>query len=131
MKINVIMLDDKELENKYQDYKNQVNKLIDETNDELDAIDSIKRLKEQAIEFDYLLKERYVKSIVEFTEKYYAENISDVTVENLLMNGLYKKKEIAKILKDNKAFLSDEIYDFFTNMIQKINKDEKILCWNL
>jgi hypothetical protein len=135
MNINILIVNDAELETKYLNYKNQVENLINEINGNLlenfSSLDSVRLLKEKATEFDALLKKRYEKDIIEFSEDYYCKNIFDITTENLLMNGLYNKDEITKILSDNQKHISVEFYNFFTTLVKKVTKNEKILCWNL
>lgn len=135
MNINILILDDIELETMYLNYISQTENLINEINgnllDDFSSLDSVRLLKEKAIEFDNQLKDKYEKDIIEFSEDYYCENIFDITTENLLMNGLYNKDEIMHILSDNQKNMSDEFYNFFMALVNKATKNEKILCWNL
>lgn len=134
MNIYVVILNDIELETNYTNYKRQVKRVFNDSTlnlkDNHILVDYIESLKNQAIEFDDLLKRKYSHDLKDYSEEFYKENIYDVNTENLLSNGLYSKNEMKNILDENKSYLSDRILSEFLEIVEKIDENEKILFWN-
>lgn len=130
MKIIVLICNDNLLNNlfaKYDECSKQIIKV-----DSFEQFNIIKSFKQYKTNIEKWIEENIRKYSYDiYDDSYYEDNISNVTLQNLLMNGLYKADEIDEIIQKNLKLISNEFRNKFIEYEKKAGDTKYIFIWNI
>lgn len=130
MKIIVLICNDNLLNNlfaKYDECSKQIIKV-----DSFEQFNIIKSFRQYKTHIEKWIEENIKKYSYDiYDDSYYEENISNVTLQNLLMNGLYKADEIDEIIQKNLKLISNEFRNKFIEYEKKAGDTNYIFIWNI